>query len=48
MYYESETSFKRKDFYYDADEVRYEGDDQWEVSATMSTHHQPEIQVFTL
>ena len=48
MYYEAEKSFRRKSFYYDTDEIRYEGDSQFEVSATMATDHTPDIQVFTL
>ena len=45
MYYGAEDSFKRKDYYYDADEVRYSDDDRYEVSATMGNTHKAEIQV---
>ena len=45
MYYDTEDKFKRKDYYYDSDELCYDGDDRFEVSATMSTHHTPDIKV---
>ena len=45
MYYNAEVSFRRKEFYHNTDELRYEGDDQFEVSATMGTSHKPDIQV---
>ena len=48
MYYDGEDTFRRKGFYHDSDELRFEGDDQFEVSATMATHHTPDIKVLTL
>jgi len=45
MYYNSQTFFKRKEFYYDTDPVTYTGDNEFAISGTMGTTHKPTIKV---
>ena len=45
MYYETEESFKRKEFYDDVAPVMYDGDPDFSVEATCGTTHQPTINV---
>ena len=45
MYYDAERNFKRKQFYWNTNPLKYSGDSDYEVVASMGTSHEPEISV---